>query len=133
MQTIQLFCAFYAFFVPPLCCCDNRMKQNKSRNLFRRYGRYINFICLFGIFVIIPIVSLIHNIIFWKVYFAFENIMRPWHLCYALINAILIATFFIMAKTFIYAIRENLAQQDVDSWNDHVDDLLHYTKSENAV
>lgn len=59
--------------------------------------------------------------------------MRPWHLCYALINAILIATFFIMAKTFIYAIRENLAQQDVDSWNDHVDDLLHYTKSENAV
>ena len=38
-----------------------------------------------------------------------------------------------MAKQFILAIRQNLADQDVDSWNDHVDDLLHYTKSENAV
>lgn len=101
--------------------------------MFSQYGRYINFICLFGIFVIIPIVSLIHNIIFFLVYFDSENIMRPWHFCYALTNVILIVTFFIMAKEFMWNIRQALAEQDVDSWNDHVDDLLHFTKSENAV
>ena len=38
-----------------------------------------------------------------------------------------------MAKEFMWNIRQALAEQDVDSWNDHVDDLLHFTKSENAV
>ena len=83
--------------------------------------------------MIIPIVSIAHNIIFIKVYSDYENIMRPWHFCYFLINAILIPTFFIMAKEFMWNIRQSLAEEDVDSWNDHVDDLLHFTKSENAV
>ena len=26
LQTVQLICAFYAFFVPPRCCCQNRMR-----------------------------------------------------------------------------------------------------------
>ena len=77
--------------------------------------------------MIIPIVSVVHNIMYWKVYFSSENVMRPWHFCYAVINAILFVTFFKMAKGFIYYIRDNLASQDVDSWHDHLDDLLHFT------
>ena len=105
LQFMQFFCLFYAFFIPPLCCCANKIRRKGSKNFFSKYGRYINFFCLFAMFVILPVVSLIHNAFNFKAYFSSDNMMRPWNACYALMNTMLIVTYFSVAKHFMQRIR----------------------------
>ena len=88
----------------------------------------MNFFCFFSMFFIIPVVSLIHNAIKYNVYFASDNIMRPWNFTYCLQNLILIFTYFFGTTDFITSVRENILIRDVDIWEKHVNQIVHYIK-----
>ena len=95
-----------------------------------KYGRYINFFCLFSMFVILPLVSIVYSAINWKGHFTSDNIMAAWNLTYVLQNVGLILTYFIIAKEFIYEVRSNLLGRDKDVWVKHVDEIVHYIKED---
>ena len=79
--------------------------------------------------VILPVVSIAHTIIYFKVYFATDNIMRPWHLSYMLTNILLILKFFMISQMFLPVVRDNMINNfDRDPWQDHLDAILHFIK-----
>ena len=85
-------------------------------NKCNKYGRYINFFCLFSMFVILPLVSIVYSAINWKGHFTSDNIMAAWNLTYVLQNLCLIITYFILANKFISVVRSNLLGRDKDFW-----------------
>ena len=92
-------------------------------------GRYINFACLFLMFIILPLVSLLHNAIFYTDYFSQTNIMRPFHFCYAMMNLMLILCYFFITKGLNKKVRSILLNQDLDIWRDHLDEILNFKRN----
>ena len=91
-------------------------------------GRYINFACLFLMFVVLPVVSLAHNALYHKDYFTITNIMRPFHFCYAMMNFMLIFCYFFITKGLNKKVRSLLLNQDLDIWRDHLDEILNFKR-----
>ena len=82
--------------------------------------------------VLLPVISIAHSAIKYDVYFASDNIMRPWHLSYMLINILMILLFFVVIRdSFLPAVRDSLVNGfDKDSWKEHLDAILHFVKQE---
>ena len=54
--------------------------------------------------------------------------MLPWNVTYTLLNLLLIVTYFGIATDFIYGVRSNLLARDIDPWEKHVEEIVHFVK-----
>ena len=54
--------------------------------------------------------------------------MLPWNVTYALLNLLLIVTYFGIATDFIYVVRSVLLARDNDPWEKHVEEIVHFVK-----
>ena len=77
-------------------------------------------------FVILPFASICYSLINWKGHFTSDNVMLPWNVTYALMNFLLIITYFGIATDFIYQVRSNLLARDNDPWEKHVEEIVLY-------
>ena len=127
IQLLAIFCFFYAFFVPPRGCCQHKLRGG-SKDKCSKYGRYLSFFCLFSMFVVLPFASICYSFINWNGHFTSDNVMLPWNVTYALLNLLLIVTYFGIATDFIYAVRANLLERDIDKWQKHVEEIVHFVK-----